>query len=83
MSTVTCARCGETRDRIAFKPFPNEFGQRVYDAICAVCWGEWLRTQQQLINHYALIPHQPQAKEFLLRNLEQFLYGPGAKDAIP
>jgi hypothetical protein len=29
-----------------------------------------------------LVPHQPQAKAFLLKNLEQFLFGEGAPDRI-
>ncbi|HPF61081.1 MAG: oxidative damage protection protein [Gemmatimonadetes bacterium] len=83
MTTLTCARCGKTGERQAFKPFQNELGQRIYDSICRECWADWLRTQQQLINHYALVPHQPQAKAFLLKNLEQFCFGEGAPDSIP
>lgn len=83
MNSITCTRCGQTGDRQAFKPFPTELGQRIYDSICKSCWADWLKTQQQLINHYALVPHQPQAKAFLLKNLEQFCFGEGAPDSIP
>jgi Fe-S cluster biosynthesis and repair protein YggX len=31
--------------------------------------------QQQLINHYGLNLRDPKAKEFLFRNMEQFLFG--------
>ena len=79
---ITCARCGQHRPQMGFKPFQNELGQQLFDTICTVCWAEWLKTQQQLINHYALVPHQPKAKEFLLRNLDQFLFGTGAADAV-
>lgn len=77
MATVTCTRCGETRDRMAFQPFQNELGRRAFDEICAVCWSEWLKFQQQLINHYGLNLRDPQAKEFLFRNMGQFLFGDG------
>lgn len=83
MNAITCTRCGQSGDRQAFKPFPTELGQRIYDSICKTCWADWLKTQQQLINHYALVPHQPQAKVFLLKNLEQFCFGDGAPDSIP
>lgn len=82
MATIHCARCGQDGERQGFKPFPNELGQRIYDTICRACWADWLRTQQQLINHYALVPHQPTSKDFLLRNMEQFLFGAGAPDGI-
>jgi len=31
-------------------------------------------TQRQLINHYGLNVREAQAKEFLFRNMEQFLF---------
>jgi Fe-S cluster biosynthesis and repair protein YggX len=74
MSTVHCVRCGQDRNRMAFKPFQTELGQRAYDQICGVCWSDWLKMQQQLINHYGLNLRDPQAKEFLFRNMEQFLF---------
>lgn len=83
MSQIQCVRCGIAGESQAFKPFANEMGTRIYESICKECWAKWLTTQQQLINHYALIPHQPKAKEFLLRNMEQFLFGDGAPDSLP
>jgi len=74
MTTVACVRCKQDRDRMAFKPFRNDLGQRLYDEICATCWGEWLKYQQQLINHYALNLQEPQAKQFLYDNLDKFLF---------
>jgi Fe-S cluster biosynthesis and repair protein YggX len=59
---------------MAFQPFQNDLGRRAYAEICGVCWGEWLKTQQQLINHYGLNLREPTAKEFLFNNMEQFLF---------
>ena len=75
MPTVSCTRCGQSRDQLPFRPFQNDLGLRVFEQICSVCWGEWLRNQQQLINHYALNLREPKAKEFLFQNMEQFLFG--------
>jgi Fe-S cluster biosynthesis and repair protein YggX len=74
MSDIACARCGETRGRMAFKPFPTDLGQRVFDQICGVCWADWVKHQQALINHYGLNLQDPQARSFLYQNLEQFLF---------
>lgn len=74
MPSVTCVRCGQTRDSVPFKPFPNALGQRVLDSICNVCWSEWLKLQQQFINHYGLNLREPRAKEFLYGELEKFLF---------
>jgi Fe-S cluster biosynthesis and repair protein YggX len=73
MTTLQCRRCGQTREGMAFQPFPTELGRRVFEQICGVCWAEWTKTQQQLINHYGLNLRDPKAREFLLQNMEQFL----------
>jgi Fe-S cluster biosynthesis and repair protein YggX len=74
MTTLHCARCGLDRERMAFQPFQNEIGKRAFDEICGACWAEWLKMQQQLINHYGLNLRDPKAKDFLFRNMEQFLF---------
>lgn len=58
-----------------FRPFPNEIGLRVFENICNVCWQEWTGTQKQLINHYALDPREPSARQFLYANMEKYLFG--------
>ncbi|MGE0439737.1 MAG: oxidative damage protection protein [Gemmatimonadales bacterium] len=79
MTQVTCSRCGQTRDPVPFRPFPNALGQRVVDEVCNVCWGEWLKFQQQLINHYGLNLRDQQAKDFLYGELEKFLFTSGPR----
>ena len=59
MAIIHCTRCAQDRDQVPFRPFPNELGQRVLEQICNVCWSEWLKLQQQLINHYALNLRDP------------------------
>lgn len=65
-----------------FRPFQNDLGLRAFESICTVCWSDWLKTQQQLINHYGLNVREPQAKQFLFQQMEQFLFAgapePGA-----
>lgn len=74
MSTVACVRCRQSRDSVPFRPFPNDRGQRVVDQICNVCWSEWLKFQQQLINHYGLNVRDTSAKEFLFAEMDKFLF---------
>lgn len=75
MPTVTCTRCGQERDQLPYRPFQNDLGLRVFEQICSVCWQEWLKNQQQLINHYGLNVREPKSKEFLFSNMEKFLFG--------
>ena len=74
MPAISCTRCHLARDQQAFPPFPNDAGRRLFQEICAVCWAEWLKYQQQLINHYALNLREPKAREFLVQQMEQFLF---------
>ncbi len=82
MSEVTCKRCGNERAGLDAPPFRDELGARIQRSICQVCWDEWLKRQMQLINHYALDVRQPEAREFLRRNVEAFLFGEGRADEI-
>ena len=73
MATITCTRCSLHRDQQGFPPFPNARAKQLFEEICAVCWAEWLKYQQQLINHYALNLREPKSKEYLLEQMGQFL----------
>jgi len=77
MSEIACTRCGQTREQMSFQPFQNELGRKLYAEICGSCWAEWLKAQQQMINHYGLNVRDPKAKEMLLKSMEQFLFAGG------
>jgi Fe-S cluster biosynthesis and repair protein YggX len=82
MSEVSCTRCKQTRPALTAAPFRNELGERIHREICQVCWGEWLRYQTMLINHYGLNVRDPDARKFLLENTEKFLFGTGEADEV-
>lgn len=77
-STVDCTRCGaEAGPALPSPPFKDELGRRVQREICADCWEEWKERQMLLINHFGLSLREPEARKFLVRNLEAFLFGEG------
>ena len=82
MTEVTCSRCGQQRSGIDSPPFRDELGRRIHESTCQVCWDEWLQRQMQLINHYALDVRTPEARDFLRKNVEAFLFGVGDADGI-
>ena len=82
MTDIRCVRCDEQRAAIGSPPFRDELGERIHQGICQVCWDEWLQRQMQLINHYALDVRTPEARDFLRRNVEAFLFGTGGGDEI-
>ena len=82
MADISCSRCGQTREGFARPPFPGAIGQRIVGEICKTCWGEWLKQQTMLINHYGLNVMDPQARTFLTRNMEAFLFKAGQGEDV-
>ena len=82
MATITCVRCGKTRDAFERAPFPGAIGARVLESTCRDCWADWLKQQTMLINHYGLNVMDPTARQFLTRNLEAFLFRSGQQDEV-
>ena len=82
MPDIQCSRCGETRAAMPYAPLNNEVGRRVQAEICQVCWGDWLKHQTMLINHYGLNVRDADAKKFLTENLERFLFTPGEAEQV-
>jgi len=79
---VTCTRCGQSREGFEKAPFPGAMGQRIVAEICRECWGQWLKQQTMLINHYGLNVMDPQARAFLTRNLDAFLFKSGRQEDV-
>lgn len=82
MADIECARCGQSRAQLEKPPLRNELGDRVHASICRPCWGEWLAYQTALINHYGLDVRDPDAKQFLMQNMEAFLFSTGEAEDI-
>jgi Fe-S cluster biosynthesis and repair protein YggX len=82
MADVTCSRCGQTRAGFERAPFPGPIGARILTEICQVCWGDWVKQQTMLINHYGLNVMDPQARSFLTKNMQAFLFKSGANEDV-
>lgn len=82
MPDVTCARCGQRREGFDRAPFPGAIGARILEGTCKQCWGDWLKQQTMLINHYGLNVMDPQARTFLTKNMSAFLFKAGAEEDV-
>jgi Fe-S cluster biosynthesis and repair protein YggX len=74
MARIECVRCGEAGEQLAKAPFRNELGERILAGIDQACWNEWLAYQQALINHYGLDVRDREARAFLTKNMEAYLF---------
>ncbi|HEX8850937.1 MAG TPA: oxidative damage protection protein [Gemmatimonadaceae bacterium] len=82
MAEVRCSRCGQTREGFERPPFPGAIGARIQAQICRECWAQWLKQQTMLINHYGLNVMDPQARAFLTKNMEAFLFRAGQEEDV-
>jgi Fe-S cluster biosynthesis and repair protein YggX len=76
--TVFCTylkREAEGLDRV---PYPGELGKRIYENISAEAWRAWVGHQTMLLNEYRLSPIDPNARKFLVEEMEKFLFGDGS-----
>lgn len=81
--TIQCVRCGTSdAEPLSSAPFQNELGDRILREICRDCWEDWKERQMLLINHFGLNLRDRESREFLVRNLRDFLFseGPGGAD---
>jgi Fe-S cluster biosynthesis and repair protein YggX len=60
-------------------PYPGPLGQRIHASISKEAWQLWLRHQTMLINEYRLSPIEPKARQFLVEEMEKFLFGGGSE----
>lgn len=76
--TVQCVLLGREAEGLDRPPYPGELGQRIYEQVSKQAWQQWLGHQTMLINEYRLVVIEPQARDFLRQQMEQYFFGGGA-----
>lgn len=77
ITLVDCARLGQELPALARPPFGGELGERIYNNISALAWSMWQQQATLLINHYGLNLADPRANDFLMEQMEEYLFGSG------
>ena len=77
--SVFCAKLKREEPGLANPPFPGPLGQRIYEQISKRAWQGWLAHQTMLINEYRLSLMDPKAREFLLKEMENYFFGAGSE----
>jgi Fe-S cluster biosynthesis and repair protein YggX len=75
---VQCAKLHESLPGMAFKPFNDDLGQRIYEAISQQAWIQWIEHSKKLVNEYRLDLTQKKAHDVLKEQCAAFLFGEGA-----
>lgn len=76
---VMCKKLGKELPGLAFKPWPNDLGQRIYDGISQDAWKMWTEHFKMIMNEYRLAGGTEQASQILFDQAEKFFFGEGAQ----
>ncbi|MBK1733761.1 oxidative damage protection protein [Halorhodospira abdelmalekii] len=77
--TVHCIKLKQEAEALEYPPYPGELGQRIQQQVSKPAWQMWVQQQTMLINEYRLMPADAQARRYLEREMERFLFGPGSE----
>jgi Fe-S cluster biosynthesis and repair protein YggX len=76
---VHCVKFGRDLPGLERIPWKGEIGKRVYENVSQEAWKMWIEHSKMLMNEYRLNPLDPQSFKIMEEQMEQFLFGEGAK----
>ena len=75
---IHCSMLNKETEGLDYAPYPGELGKRIYDNISKEAFEQWKRHQTMLVNENRLNLADARARQYLARQMEQFLFGGGA-----
>lgn len=70
--TVFCKKLQQDLPGLPFKPFPNDFGQLLYDEVSLEAWQMWLRESPRFINTAGWDLQSPEGQQALVHQMRIF-----------
>ena len=74
---VTCAKLKRDLPALEAAPFPGDIGERIYNEVSEIAWDMWKEHRVLLLNHYGLNMADPNAAEFIMKEMVRFLFEEG------
>ena len=75
---VFCSRLNQEAEGLDAPPFPGVVGEKIFNHISKQAWKMWLSHQTMLINEYRLNLIDAKAREFLLNEMDNYLFKGGS-----
>ena len=73
--TVQCILLKKEGEGLDFAPYPGDLGKRIWENVSKEAWQQWLKHQTMLVNENRLNLADARARQYLARQMEQFLFG--------
>ena len=80
--TIQCSYLKKQAEGLDFAPYPGDLGKRIYNEVSKEAWQLWLKHQTMLVNENRLNLADARARQYLARQMEQFLFGEGADQPV-
>ncbi len=80
---VQCVKLGGTHPGLAYKPFADALGVRIYESISQDAWGQWIEHSKKIVNEYRLDLTSKKSHDMLKEQCESFLFGDGSAAPVP
>lgn len=77
-ATIFCLKLQKEAEALARAPLPGALGEKILTHISAQAWSLWINHQTMLINENRLSLINPEARTFLLQEMDKFLFGKGS-----
>lgn len=75
---VHCVKLGRDLPGLERAPVGGPLGQRILENVSQQAWGMWEAQATLLMNHYGLSMGNPEARKFILEQMEEFFFAPDA-----
>jgi Fe-S cluster biosynthesis and repair protein YggX len=79
--TVHCIKLNKEAEGLDFAPVPGELGKKIWQSVSKEAWATWLKQQTMLINENRLNMADTRARQYLLKQTENYFFGDGADAA--
>ena len=77
--TIQCSYLKREAEGLDYATYPGELGKRIYASISKEAWAAWMKHQTMLVNENRLNLADQRARQYLARQMENFLFGAGAE----
>ncbi|MGH2548584.1 MAG: oxidative damage protection protein [Thermomicrobiales bacterium] len=76
---VNCVKLGGERPGLEKPPFPGPLGERIFENVSAEGYALWVPHMTLMINHYGLNPADPETRQILREQMQEFFFGADAR----
>lgn len=73
--TVFCRKYQRELEGLDKPPFPGPKGQDIFEHVSKRAWQAWIEHQTMLINEKHLVMTDPEARRYLMAQMDAFLSG--------